>query len=337
MFIRNFQGTYEHPSTTKTLKTIKQKHDESLRDYVKHFCNVKNGIPYIQDIEIINDFWDVISDLKTVEEIAMKMSKTVADLLAVADVCIEASEAWARLLEARGYQEEGTIGRSTLQNEEIRMTVEDTAIAENNTLIRGKRDPLRNQVISSLVWLWWVIDLVRFEFESGTVSFWFSFNFASFRESCLLVSWCAGVKWHHVRSAPCTWRRGARVSRLNLKTKVDGLWVIWPKNHSDGFSSIWASKLMATVCEWFGLKTTQTVFTGLASKWVATVSGGLASKLAAMVSGGLASKPVATVSDGFASKPVVTVFFSLASKLVVTVSPDLASKPRWWRVSRFRH
>jgi hypothetical protein len=70
---------------------------------------------------------------------------------------------------------------------------------------------------------------------------------------------------------------------------------------------------------------------------VATVSGGLASKLAAMVSGGLASKPVATVSDGFASKPVVTVFFSLASKLVVTVSPDLASKPRWWRVSRFRH
>jgi hypothetical protein len=56
MFIRNFQGTYEHPSTTKTLKTIKQKHDESLRDYVKHFCNVKNGIPYIQDIEIINDF-----------------------------------------------------------------------------------------------------------------------------------------------------------------------------------------------------------------------------------------------------------------------------------------
>jgi hypothetical protein len=37
-----------------------------------------------------------------VEEIAMKKPKTVADLLSVADVCIEASKAWARLLESRG-------------------------------------------------------------------------------------------------------------------------------------------------------------------------------------------------------------------------------------------
>jgi hypothetical protein len=33
---------------------------------------------------------------------------------------------------------------------------------------------------------------VRFEFESGIVSFCFSFIFVSVRESCLLVSWCAG-------------------------------------------------------------------------------------------------------------------------------------------------
>jgi hypothetical protein len=30
MFMKNFQGTYERPSTVETLKTIKQKHDESL-------------------------------------------------------------------------------------------------------------------------------------------------------------------------------------------------------------------------------------------------------------------------------------------------------------------
>jgi hypothetical protein len=56
MFIGNFQGTYEHPSTVETLKTIKQKHNESLRNYVKCFYNVRNDIPYIQDIEIINAF-----------------------------------------------------------------------------------------------------------------------------------------------------------------------------------------------------------------------------------------------------------------------------------------
>jgi fructose 1,6-bisphosphatase len=61
---------------------------------VKCFSNAKNAISYIQDIEIINAFHDGVSDIKTVEEIAMKKPKTVVDLLAVADVCIEASEAW---------------------------------------------------------------------------------------------------------------------------------------------------------------------------------------------------------------------------------------------------
>jgi hypothetical protein len=93
MFIGNFQGTYERSSTAETLKTIKQKHDESLRNYVKRFCNARNGIPHIQDIEIINAFRDGVSYVKTVEEIALKKPKMVADLLTVADICIETSEA----------------------------------------------------------------------------------------------------------------------------------------------------------------------------------------------------------------------------------------------------
>jgi hypothetical protein len=86
--------------------------------------------------------------------------------------------------------------------------------------------------------------LVRFEFESDTVLFCFSFTFVLFRESHLLVSWCAGdrcgmtcndedrgrsrrpivedqgwshrsgtrwpddreVGWRRVQSAPCMWR-----------------------------------------------------------------------------------------------------------------------------------
>jgi hypothetical protein len=47
MFIGNFYDTYECPSLTEVLKTIMQKHVESLRDYEKHFCNTRNAIPYI--------------------------------------------------------------------------------------------------------------------------------------------------------------------------------------------------------------------------------------------------------------------------------------------------
>jgi hypothetical protein len=106
MFIENFQDTYEHPSTTETLKTIRQKHNESLRDYVKHFYNARNAIPYIQDIKIINAFRDRVINIKTVEEIDIKKPKTVADLLAVTNTCIEAFEARACFLslEARGPQ-----------------------------------------------------------------------------------------------------------------------------------------------------------------------------------------------------------------------------------------
>jgi hypothetical protein len=55
------------------------------------------------------------------------------------------------------------------------------------------------------------------------------------------------VGWRHVRSAPCMWRRGARVSWLSLKTKVDGLSVVWPQNHWDDASSVWASKPVVIV------------------------------------------------------------------------------------------
>jgi hypothetical protein len=101
---------------------------------------------------------------------------------------------------------------------------------------------------------------------------------------------------------------------VGLKTDGDGLWVVWPQNHSDGFAGL-ASKPVATVSD------------SLASKSVATVSSGLASKPVVTVSSGLASKPAATVSSSLASKPATTVFSNLTSKLVVTVSPGLASKP----------
>jgi hypothetical protein len=69
---------------------------------VKYFCNVRNAIPYIQDIKIINAFCDGVTDIKTVEEIAIKKPKTVVNLLAVADVCIEAYKARPRLMESWG-------------------------------------------------------------------------------------------------------------------------------------------------------------------------------------------------------------------------------------------
>jgi fructose 1,6-bisphosphatase len=59
---------------------------------VKCLCNARNAISNIQDIKIINAFHNGVSDIKTVEEIIMKKPKSMADLLAVVDICIKASD-----------------------------------------------------------------------------------------------------------------------------------------------------------------------------------------------------------------------------------------------------
>jgi hypothetical protein len=142
--IENFQGMYEHPSTIETLKTIKQKHDESLRDYVKYFCNIRNAILYIQDIDIINAFHDGVNNIKIVE-IAMKKLIMVDDLLAIADICIEASKPGLDFLSlvTRGPRRRSrTIKKSTRLTGEIARiteTVDTTETASSSHQIRRRR------------------------------------------------------------------------------------------------------------------------------------------------------------------------------------------------------
>jgi hypothetical protein len=64
-------------------------------------------ISCIQDIEIINTFHNRVNDIKTVKEIIMKKSKTVADLVTAIDVCIEvAEESSSELLITRNIRDE---------------------------------------------------------------------------------------------------------------------------------------------------------------------------------------------------------------------------------------
>jgi hypothetical protein len=109
----------------------------------------------------------------------MKKPKTVADLLAVADICIEASKAWAKLLKSRGkgHQEKRMTRRSTPWNGEIRETAEDIGTAKNNSQIRRRGDPsdapmtqksgARSTVPMSMIWksakLFWLTKECRYQ------------------------------------------------------------------------------------------------------------------------------------------------------------------------------
>jgi hypothetical protein len=111
--------------------------------------------------------------------------------------------------------------------------------------------------------------------------------------------------------------------------------VVWNQNHSSDFSSVWASKPMATVCEWFGVKTTRTFSSGLASKPAATVSLGLASKPVV----GFLVEPQNQGGGGFSGLGIKTGSFGLI--ILASKSPrqflGLGLKTKQTSVCRLRH
>jgi hypothetical protein len=92
---------------------------------VKHFCNARNAIPYIQDIEIINAFCNRVSDIKIMEEIASRHPRPRLDSLSPVE---------------RGPQRRSrTIGRSTQLIGETIRTTEVTGFMVSSPLIRKRR------------------------------------------------------------------------------------------------------------------------------------------------------------------------------------------------------
>jgi hypothetical protein len=67
------------------------------------------------------------------------------------------------------------------------------------------------------------------------------------------------VRWCRVWSVSCMWRRGARVSWLSLKNKVNNLSVVWPQNRWCTVSLVWPRNRQRRFLR-FGLKTGGDVF-----------------------------------------------------------------------------
>jgi hypothetical protein len=159
-----------------------------------------------------------------------------------------------------------------------------------------------------LIWLWWVIDLVRFEFKSGIFCLFYLYLLYHVENRVCLS--------HGVQVANAAWQtvmrivtvigdlvqrtRDGRTCRVlsgrTIKRSDDivcGLHCARRDKEREFLG--WASKSRSTVCEWFGLKTTMTV-----CQWFDL-------KISGTVFSGLASKPVATVFSGLTSKSVTTV------------------------------
>jgi hypothetical protein len=130
---------------------------------------------------------------------------------------------------------------------------------------------LRNQVVSILVLLGWVIDLPWFEFESGI--FWLFYTYLFIWRNvfaCLIV--CRWQVWHGgqrrgSRQEQETWcRRPVMVKHMSGTQ--------WLDDREIGWRCVWCApctRKRGARVSWFSLKSRSTVSSDLASKPVATV------------------------------------------------------------------
>jgi hypothetical protein len=91
-FIANFQSLSDKPAQPWDLKSIKRRGDETLRSYLKRFQTMRNRIPEVVDVAVIEDFYRGSNDSAFVRAILQKAPTTSEQLFRGADVYITADE-----------------------------------------------------------------------------------------------------------------------------------------------------------------------------------------------------------------------------------------------------
>jgi hypothetical protein len=80
VFIDNFQGAIARAGTRHDLAQYKQERNELLRSYTRHFFDVHATIVNISEEDIIDYFYNGITDLGIYRDFRWKRPKTVAGL-----------------------------------------------------------------------------------------------------------------------------------------------------------------------------------------------------------------------------------------------------------------
>jgi hypothetical protein len=80
VFINNFQGAIARAGTHHDLAQCKQKRNELLRSYTHHFFEVRATIGNISEEDIINCFYNSLTDPGIYRDFGRNRPKTVAGL-----------------------------------------------------------------------------------------------------------------------------------------------------------------------------------------------------------------------------------------------------------------
>jgi hypothetical protein len=104
LFNSNFCSTCAHLGVKWDLANVVQKKGESHREFIQRFCNKRNLILEVDDKSIIMFFKKGLRDSSLIRKLAMKISRTLEQMLAITNMYSLAEEA---TLDTREQKESG--------------------------------------------------------------------------------------------------------------------------------------------------------------------------------------------------------------------------------------
>ncbi|GJM95510.1 hypothetical protein PR202_ga12253 [Eleusine coracana subsp. coracana] len=140
-FIEGFQATYNRPGNHFDLPRIKQKADESLRNYIKQFCTKKTEIPNVSDQQIIAAFQEGVQSNELVWEISWRNH----DLKLTARECFKIADKFASgesaLYDIRGKGKEKRSDKPESSKKDKKRKTKNMVVVVDRT----RKNPRMNQ------------------------------------------------------------------------------------------------------------------------------------------------------------------------------------------------
>ena len=92
-FVANFKGSYERHLTLNDLRAVRQRHDETLRQYLQRFYQTHHKIARAADADVISAFREGVTNERMLEKLGIRDHLTsIVDLVELAGKCAKAEE-----------------------------------------------------------------------------------------------------------------------------------------------------------------------------------------------------------------------------------------------------
>ena len=148
LLIANFQGTYDRPGKEDDLHRIRQNSNETLRQYIKRFSQVRNSIPEVAESSVIQAFKAGLRNRRFTEDIAMNPPRTTVELFDMADKYAAASEAveWSEAIDRKdkipqpGFDKSEKKQKKAFKKKKNRKSDDKEVLVVPEKFTKGKKD-----------------------------------------------------------------------------------------------------------------------------------------------------------------------------------------------------